>query len=200
MPLAAADAQCVQHDDERARGHADRREPWRHEAECAERHDGEVVAHRPTLVLAQHRERAPRDVECLRDRTEAPGRKDDVACRLRDLSARRERERHVRAGQHRRVVDAVADGDDARSLGPQRRKPRQLRGRARAGDEVRNGKARRDRRDLRACVTARDLDRDALCGKRRDRGLRVGTHALGEVERRDRARIVGEYGRARETW
>ena len=49
---AAADARRIQYDDERTRRHAERGEPWRHEAERAERDRDEVVGERPALVEA----------------------------------------------------------------------------------------------------------------------------------------------------
>ena len=187
----AADAQRIQHDAQRAHRHAQRRQPRRNEAERRQRHGGQVVVQRPALVLA-HDRRASRARGRARvgDRVETAAFEHDVAARLCQLGAFGERDRDVRAGEHRSIVDAVTDGEHARAAGAKLREPGEFVGRQQRARATRRHSVARRCRDLRRRIAARDEHRHALRLQRARsrRRLRAAGARPGERPRSARRR------------
>ena len=165
----------------------------RNEAERRQRHGGEVVEQRPALVLAHDGERALRDVARGRDRVEAPALEHDVAARLRQLRAFRERDRDIGAGQHRGVVDAVTDREHARA---RRRAAPSSQASFSAGSRRARQVPTFNRAAMAAtfdgCVAARDEHCHALRLQRVDRGAGLGPQSLADAKGGDRPAVVGQ--------
>ena len=169
----AADAQRVQHHGERARRHADRSEPRRHETKRGEGYGGEVVAKRPAPVLPQDRQHVLRDRSRFSNRVEFAG-DHDVARRLCHVGGRAHRHGDVGTGEHRRIVHSVADDDDACTCRAQRRKPRELVRRCLARSPGLDSERRSDRRDFDFRVTTRNSHDEAIASERVDRARAPG--------------------------
>ena len=75
------------------------------------------------MILPQCRQRLPSDLAGRGEHLEALTGQHDVARRLGELGSASQRDRDISAGEHRRVVDAVADRDNARPGRLERREP-----------------------------------------------------------------------------
>ena len=90
------------------------------------RHGSQVVEQCPALILAQNCQSLSCDRARDRKRCEAAASQHHVTTGPSDLGPSGYCDRDIRTSEHRRVVDSIADDDDACALGVQAVQPAQL--------------------------------------------------------------------------
>ena len=86
-----------------------RREPRVHQAQSGERHRGQVVDQCPAVILTQGRQRLPSDLRAGASTSRRSPVSTMSLVAWASSAPPSQRDRDIRAGEHRRVVDAVAD-------------------------------------------------------------------------------------------
>ena len=111
---------------------------------------------------------------------------------LRDVGAFAHRDRHLRAGQHRRVVDAVAHHGDDAALLLQRLHIGELVFRQRAGVPLGDAELLRRRPDRSFGIARHQVQAQALPLQGGERGGGIGARRVGECEPGDQLVFCGE--------
>ncbi len=180
----AAGAQRVERHQHRGARHRHRGEQRRHEARDRERHRDGIVDHRQREVLRHQPARAPGDRERVEHRPQPVAEKHRVGLRLGEMGGADRRQRDMRGRERGRIVQPVADHEDAAALRLEQIDDRDLLHRVEPGEPLAHAQRRRNRRDRGRPVARQDDHVEPARLERLHHGRRVGTQLL--LERRER--------------